>query len=198
MKSTEALWLWNTPDSLHAAHALPHVLCPVTPSNWTPIRKIHRLCAYAYCSLLMGDKFQGIGYEPAPYLIGSQGNISFSHTANWQALLYHPSEQVGVDIERLQARILPLTAKFLVPSEREFATDILQATLAFSAKEALFKAKGLPFRDLIIHSINHTDQQITVYCPQFDRTFKLYFLQLASLVLVYWVATEHRLALRLI
>ncbi|MBM3414809.1 MAG: 4'-phosphopantetheinyl transferase superfamily protein [Bacteroidetes bacterium] len=97
-----------------------------------------------------------------PYLEGNSWHISFSHTADLAAAIISPVRQVGIDVERVGERIFRVCHKFLSDQEiacLQFATQLnpLQEsdtaakwlTLCWSAKESLYKWKGIPRVDFI-------------------------------------------------
>lgn len=104
-------------------------------------------CRIMIRSLLVPEDFP-VEYDPTgkPFLPGSSYNISVSHSRERAAVILSRNHQVGIDIEKITPRILRVREKFL--NERELSswahTENLELlTLAWSAKEAIYKLYGL-------------------------------------------------------
>jgi phosphopantetheinyl transferase len=106
--------------------------------------------------LLEPDEFP-VEYDSSgkPFLAGSDFHISVTHTDDLAAVIISRHAKVGIDIERIRMRIEKVKDKFL--SEKEALLigkerDLEQLTLAWCAKEALYKLYGkrnLDFRENI-------------------------------------------------
>jgi 4'-phosphopantetheinyl transferase len=103
----------------------------------------------------------------SPYLEDNTFNISISHTKGYVAVLLHPVNNPGLDIERVNERILYLKHKFLRDEEQQQIcgnNEQTLATLLWSAKESLFKvlnAEGVDFREhLFIHDFLLQDEGV--------------------------------------
>lgn len=81
--------------------------------------------------------------DGSPILAGSSLKVSISHSAHFVALAVHPTERIGIDIEepRLE-QLRRVIAKFL--SERELPLWDERLLAAWTCKEAVFKAAGVP------------------------------------------------------
>jgi len=81
------------------------------------------------------------------------GHVSLSHTKGFVAAIYHENLPVGVDIERVQEKIIKIGPKFLSPRELEICNnDPILLTMAWSSKEAAYKIygkKGISLKDNI-------------------------------------------------
>jgi len=80
-----------------------------------------------------------------PHLKGGSGYISFSHTRNFAAVMFHRSKNIGVDIETVRERIEKVSHKFLNDEEQAFAQGpkrIDTLHIIWGAKEVLFKMYG--------------------------------------------------------
>jgi 4'-phosphopantetheinyl transferase len=89
-----------------------------------------------------------IEYDPSgkPYLAGSDMHISVTHTEDLAAVIISRNARVGIDIEKAKPRILKVRDKFISDEESSFIlkeTELEQLTLAWCAKEALYKLFGL-------------------------------------------------------
>jgi len=83
--------------------------------------------------------------EGKPHLLDGSYQISVSHTNNWIAVMAHPTQKVGIDIECPTDKIRNLYTRFLsVTEQKELSegNDTRQLLLAWSAKEALYKIIG--------------------------------------------------------
>ncbi len=81
----------------------------------------------------------------APFIAGSDYNISISHTRDYVAVLLQKNAFAGIDIEYRSDRALKLKERFLSPGELDYPdlTDMpTHALLCWSAKEVLFKMIG--------------------------------------------------------
>ncbi len=92
---------------------------------------------------LFGFKHIHYNEHGAPY-IEDEGYISISHTKGAVAIAVSNSTAVGVDLELIGNRAKTISKKFL--SERELntldTTSDLEITIAWSAKEVLYKLAG--------------------------------------------------------
>ncbi len=71
------------------------------------------------------------------------GNVSLTHNENFAAAIFHRDMPVGIDLERVREKTVPLGPKYLDPSEIEFlGSDPWLFTKAWSAKETIFKCQG--------------------------------------------------------
>jgi phosphopantetheinyl transferase len=107
-----------------------------------------------------------------PFLPGEQFHFSISHCGDYAAAIVSRSSRVGIDIEIPVKKILALKAKFL--SEKEISDllpnakqdDLVQPTLLWSAKEAVYKWYGegkMDFREHI-HLLNQVTESETIEC----------------------------------
>lgn len=85
-----------------------------------------------------------------------EGHLSLSHTLGLAAAIYHRDKPVGIDLEPVRAKILQIGPRFLSAAELDFlAPDPVQYTMAWSAKETIFKCqgkRGVSFRENILLS----------------------------------------------
>lgn len=81
--------------------------------------------------------------DGSPILVGSPLNVSISHSAHFVALAVHHSVRIGIDIEEPRVEQLRrVISKFLSEKELPLWSDRLLA--AWTCKEAVFKAAGVP------------------------------------------------------
>src|SRR5262249_29182892 len=88
-----------------------------------------------------------------PHLKNGNGHISFSHTKNFAAVIFHPQKNVGIDIETMHERIEKISEKFLNADEKtlvQTSNKIEILHIIWGCKEVLFKIYGkggLDFRN---------------------------------------------------
>ncbi len=86
--------------------------------------------------------------------MNGNGFVSLSHTEGWAGAIYHRELPVGIDMDFVREKILKIGFRFLDPSEIDFLEkDPIHYTLAWSAKESIFKCqgrRGVSFRDNIL------------------------------------------------
>lgn len=90
-----------------------------------------------------------------PYLADASYNISLSHTENYAVGIVHQSKVVGIDMERIQGKLLKIAKRILSTEEqKEVNSNLDKLTIYWSAKETLYKIhskRQLFFnRDLLI------------------------------------------------
>lgn len=93
------------------------------------------------------DKEVNIIYDASgkPFLADGAFSISISHSNKWIAVIAHPNQLVGIDIECPTDKIHKIHKRFLSvleQNELNNGNDIKQLQLAWSAKEALYKIIG--------------------------------------------------------
>lgn len=80
-----------------------------------------------------------------PFLADNSYHISVTHSGKWIAVMAHPTQLVGIDIEIPTDKIQKIYKRFLSATEQEALSNgnnISQLQLAWSAKEALYKIIG--------------------------------------------------------
>lgn len=91
-------------------------------------------------------------------------HLSITHSHDYTAVIVSPKHKVGIDVERIDPRILKVAHKFMHPDEYFFNADeqVEGITLVWSAKETLYKVyseREVIFKEeLRIHPF-HTGQQ---------------------------------------
>lgn len=91
--------------------------------------------------------YDDIAYDEKgkPHLKNSRGHISFSHTRNFAAVIFHRTKNIGIDIETVRERIEKVSYKFLNDEEHAFIQNpkrIDTLHVIWGAKEVLFKMYG--------------------------------------------------------
>jgi 4'-phosphopantetheinyl transferase len=89
--------------------------------------------------------------DKRPYLCNQNGLVSISHSHQYAAAIIDQHKPVGIDIERIDPKILAIRKKFLF--EEEISEDVRQMTQYWCIKEAGYKLageKGISLKDDII------------------------------------------------
>ncbi len=89
-----------------------------------------------------------------PFLRALPLHISLSHIEGYAAVIVHHHHAVGIDLDRVEARVGLLAHKFLREEEMEQlhpAQSLRSMTLAWCAKEALYKWHGRRRLDFRAH-----------------------------------------------
>jgi phosphopantetheinyl transferase len=102
------------------------------------------------------DDFQGIYYDQfgAPHLVESDICVSYSHSYEKIALLYHSDNEVGVDIQRRDEKLKRIADKFLNSDEKKRyeanGRELEELHILWGTKEAVFKVHKhhLPFKKI--------------------------------------------------
>lgn len=87
-------------------------------------------------------------------VMNGNGFVSLSHTEGLAGAIFHRDTPVGIDMDFIREKILKIGFRFLDKSELEFLDkDPLHYTMAWSAKESIFKCqgkRGVSFRNNIL------------------------------------------------
>lgn len=78
-----------------------------------------------------------------PFLVGSDWHISLTHTADYVAAVVHPTQVVGIDMEKADDKLRRTARKYL--NEEELAQagqDLSILCMYWCGKEALYKLNG--------------------------------------------------------
>lgn len=142
-----------------------------------------------------GLRFEGIWKDEhgKPFLVDSTYYISLTHTLNYVAAVIHPTQPIGIDMEKKDPKLIRTAPKYLTEPEIEQTNTQLERYCQYwCAKEAIYKLNGrkkVSFRDDIrIHAFGDTsdltlgelhDQGRVVTARLFDRWFGDYCLVVA-------------------
>ncbi len=87
-------------------------------------------------------------------VMNGNGFVSLSHTEGLAGAIFHRDTPVGIDMDFIREKILKIGFRFLDQSELDFLEkDPLHYTMAWSAKESIFKCqgtRGVSFRENIL------------------------------------------------
>lgn len=152
-----------------------------------PQKRIEYLASRVLVKLVCKDaqiSFSGIfkNEHHKPYLIGDCGHISISHTEKYCAVVYHPNNPIGVDIQIVTPKLLKVAKKFLTQDELQILqNDTAKLCLAWCAKESVYKhigIKGVSLRNQIrIIDFNSNFMCINACFESMQTQIKVYFIQ---------------------
>ena len=165
-------------------HTLPGIKVEEICGGENRPMSLWREMAYQVYSENGREVYREIGHfrNGAPFLIGENGRISITHTERFLAVATLPPTPevdlsefteraaMGLDAERAdREQVLKVREKFLSAAELEMipASDVLANVMAWTAKEALYKAamsEGLDFaKDIAIRSLPKLGPAVPVY-----------------------------------
>lgn len=112
----------------------------------SPKRRLEFLASRVALNALAGKRID-VSYtsEGKPVCISENLHISISHSGKWIAVMMHPTNAVGIDIEIPTDKFEKLYKRFLNPEEQAHLyspAGLHKIQLAWSAKEALYKIIG--------------------------------------------------------
>ncbi|GAB4134225.1 MAG: hypothetical protein OHK0045_23330 [Raineya sp.] len=148
--------------------------------------------AVRYLARIVCENFLHLSYEGIeknengkPFLKEVLYEISVSHCLPYVAIALHPSQSVGVDVEREQAKLLKVAPRVFSEKELLFCNNSLQKTcIVWSCKETLYKIyakKGLSFQtDLIVNAFDELHQTIQskIQTAHYQKICQLYHYEL--------------------
>lgn len=110
-------------------------------------RRKEKLATRVLLSTIFDDRvYLGHHDNGKPYLQNTATEISISHSNRFVAIITHPSEDLGIDIESLDRDFSAVEAMALSEDEIEDLSDskrTLQLAIYWCAKEAIFKRMSL-------------------------------------------------------
>ena len=140
----------ETADELFALHPKGACLKQEAETKFNSTKRIYEFAATRLLLHTLGCE-HSVVYHPSgrPFLLGSDEQISISHTKGYVAVMWSSRHEVGLDIEAYSERILRLKSRIVSPQEQaETAYDVL---LHWSAKESVFKIMGVESVDFLQH-----------------------------------------------
>ncbi|HMT29092.1 MAG TPA: 4'-phosphopantetheinyl transferase superfamily protein [Bacteroidia bacterium] len=170
---------------------IPYFRNPKRLSEWLATRAL--LCE-------LGVK-QKIVYNDLgkPYLDGEHSHISISHSGDYVAVITHPDNQVGVDVEMVGDRIHRVSHKFVNESEMTWFSkdqETLRLYIIWGAKECAFKIFGLgsiDFRDHLTvepFTIGPSGiSRVRFKKDEIDCIYQIFFQYLDNLVITYAIGS---------
>jgi len=159
---------------------------PTRRGEWLAVRAL-----VAHC--LGGDKV--IAYESSgcPYLTDHSCEISISHTKGYAALVWHPTQAVGVDIERRTDRVMRVVKKYVNEAEQTALKGSSFHSpdgelLLWTAKEALYKVARIRLLDCLYDltvaiPLSADSHNTTAWCEANQTMYALSFVFSSDYVL---------------
>ena len=109
----------------------------------SPVRRKEKLAVRALLNVMFPEKlYLGHHDNGKPYLQNCAVEISISHCARFAAIIAHPEESVGIDIESLGRDFSAVERKALSEDEKDDLSDHntnQQLAIYWCAKEAIYK-----------------------------------------------------------
>ncbi len=156
-----------------------------TPTIENPIKKLESIAA-RYCLYQLSPEFESLvlvqNDRNRPYFQNSEWHISLTHSYPYVAAACSPEKRIGIDLEKPGRNIEKIAPRFLCPAELakwKDASNLL--TLAWSAKESIYKAVGKPGlsfqKEMEIFDFNQnpckaqisTKEEIAIYWEEFPE-----------------------------
>ncbi len=144
------LLVWELTESVKGLHEILPAAADLAefPTISHPQKKREWLAGRVLLAQIVaeaGEVFQGTWKDEhgKPFLIGSPHYISITHTFDYVAAVIHPTLPVGIDMEKMDDKLLRTARKYLNKNEMDEAGDSLSTLCTYwCAKEALFKLNG--------------------------------------------------------
>jgi phosphopantetheinyl transferase len=162
-------------------------------------RRKEKLAERALLNMIFDDERVYLGHHDngKPYLQNLATEISISHTNDYVAIILHPDEDLGIDIERLDRDFSAVEKKALSEDELEDLSErhrSLQLAIYWCAKEAIYKRmsiNGVDFAEQIeVEKFNpHDEGEIDAtfyYKDGTEEEFELEYMTFDNHVMV-WV-----------
>ncbi len=107
-----------------------------------PKREAERVVKEQVLTEVLGEEYE-LHYSPEGKPLLRDRYISISHSKTHLCVALSRTQEVGIDIEEIQPRLLRVKDRFLSPIEREEIGDNLPLlAICWSAKEAIYKIAG--------------------------------------------------------
>jgi phosphopantetheinyl transferase len=153
-------------------------------------------------NFMMGKKNLALEYDKngKPIIMNSDLHVSVSHSGPYAAAITRRNTPVGIDIEKVSARIQKVEDRFLSDMERlnlQPDDKLDKLCIYWCAKEALYKLhghKGLDFKKhlLIDHFPLHLQGRLKgqIHKEELNKEYQLHFKKIDDYYLVYVMGDE--------
>ncbi|MFT4734955.1 MAG: 4'-phosphopantetheinyl transferase [Algoriphagus sp.] len=148
--------------------------------------------AIKYLANHLNIPFSGIKKDQygKPHLVDSFWQMSITHSKDFMAVIMHPNNLVGIDIEKPQEKMWKIMPRLY--TEREISDidqDLENMSIYWSAKEALYKLygkRGTNFRENL--KIHKTPSGLLgeIIMPDYQKSHVINYTKLGKYILV-WV-----------
>ncbi|MBR5735895.1 MAG: 4'-phosphopantetheinyl transferase superfamily protein [Bacteroidales bacterium] len=145
-----SIYVWDiteTEEELLALGSIPNEELEELSLIRSESRRKEKLAERALLNTIFEEKvYLGHHDNGKPYLQNSLQELSITHSKRFVAIITHPSEDLGIDIESLDRDFSAVEAKALSEDEIDDLDDKkrnLQLAIYWCTKEALFKRMSL-------------------------------------------------------
>ncbi|WP_258100718.1 4'-phosphopantetheinyl transferase family protein [Marinoscillum pacificum] len=117
------------------------------PTNMNPTRLaewiVGRILIKSLCAQF-GIDYQGVAARETgkPHLIGTDVEISISHSFPMAAAMIHKESPCGIDLERMRSKLIRIQDKFVNDTETAYLNNLEKLCAIWCGKEALYKIYG--------------------------------------------------------
>ena len=161
-------------------------------------RKKQWLCCRHMIQEIYGRSAR-IGYDTfgKPWLKGMDNFLGITHSGEMVAVILSVKDPVGIDIEKIRARIERVKDKFLSPEELKdlgSMNRLEKLHVLWGAKESLYKIHGRPDiefqRDILIESFDYLCSGLgqcrgRMMTPEGESSFDIFYQKISDHLLVY-------------
>lgn len=144
------IYLWHITESeeeLRRNNQIPDNELEELQYMGSEVRRKEKLAERALLNTIFEDKvYLGHHDNGRPYLQNMAMEISISHTGDFVAIIIHPDEDMGIDVERLDRDFSAVEKKALSEDEIEDLSErnrTLQLAIYWCAKEAIYKRMSI-------------------------------------------------------
>ena len=144
------IYVWEmteTEEELMASTAVPDDELEELQYIKAPARRREKLAERALLNTIFPEKlYLGHHDNGKPYLLNTAMELSITHDDRFVAIIVHPDEDLGIDIENLSRDFSAVERKALSEEEIEDLDERkknLQLAIYWCAKEAIFKRMSL-------------------------------------------------------
>lgn len=144
------IYVWHiteTEEELRGSNSIPDDELEELTFIKSEARRKEKLAERALLNQIFEEKvYLGHHDNGRPYLQNMAMEISISHSSDYVAIILHPDEDMGIDIEGLDRDFSAVEKKALSEEEIDDLSDrkrSLQLAIYWCAKEAIFKRMSL-------------------------------------------------------
>ena len=117
------------------------------PTNMNPTRLaewiVGRILIKSLCGQF-GIDYKGVAARETgkPHLVGTDVEISISHSFPMAAAMIHKKSPCGIDLERMRSKLIRIQDKFVNETETAYLNNLEKLCAIWCGKEALYKIYG--------------------------------------------------------
>ena len=151
LENDATIYVWHITESeeeLRSSNQIPDDELEELSYVSSVSRRREMLATRALLNTIFDDEKVYLGHHDngRPYLQNLATEISISHTKDYVAIILHPDEDQGIDIESLDRDFSAVEKKALSEDEIDDLSDknrVLQLAIYWCAKEAIYKRMSL-------------------------------------------------------